>query len=277
VRHQDICRIVEPPVRNFMVFPGGEPHISVSNTKEVEEITVRIKSFEDVGKLLVLTDALKRTGAKEIHVTIPYFPGARQDRVANWGEALTVKIYADIINAQEYSSVTIADPHSEVVVALLNNVRVRSLAWISAVQGLDRHIFKDTVLICPDAGAFKRVESLKRLTHLPMVQCTKHRDTKTGHLSSFVVHTDTLEGQKCVIVDDICDGGGTFLMLAPELRKKGAKKVSLFVTHGIFSKGLSHLYSAMDLIVTTNSFQADYPFNDPNLFQVINVFNQDTI
>src|ERR1700761_1670316 len=82
------------------VFAGGEPHIKINPDFDVANkitITRRLNSFEALGLLCLAVDALKRMGAKNIELFIPYFPAARQDRVMIDGEPLSVKVYADII------------------------------------------------------------------------------------------------------------------------------------------------------------------------------------
>ncbi|MFC5046593.1 ribose-phosphate diphosphokinase [Aquimarina hainanensis] len=237
------------------VFSGGEPHIKIQEIPLGEEICIthRIRSFNDLGLLLIATDALKRMGVATIDVFIPYFPAARQDRVMVVGEALSVKVYTDIINAQGYRQVKVFDPHSEVVPALLNNVTV--LHNYDFVKESLEQIKEEVVLISPDGGALKKIYKVSEfLGGIPVVECSKKRDVKTGQLSGFKVYEDTLEGKHCVIVDDICDGGGTFLGLATALRAKQAAKLSLIVSHGIFSKGTTALEDCFDTVFTTNSF-----------------------
>lgn len=237
-------------------FSGGEPHIKIlEEINEGEEVTIttHIKSFNDVGMLLLATDALRRMDIEKIHLFLPYFPAARQDRLMTIGEPLSVKVYADIINAQNYQSVTILDAHSEVAPALLN--RVKNISNHNFVTNCLRNI-KDGVLIAPDGGALKKVYQLSQsLGGIPVVACSKQRDVKTGKLSGFKVYTEDLEGKTCVIVDDICDGGGTFLGLAEKLKAKNCGKLILIVTHGIFSQGLEKLEKVFDKIYTTNSFR----------------------
>lgn len=236
-------------------FNGGEPHLKIktalSPTEEVT-ITVRIRAFNDLGFILLAKDALRRMGVQKIHLLLPYFPAARQDRVMVAGEPLTVKIYADLINQCKFETVTILDPHSEVTAAVLNNVQV-----------IDNHLFvkkcleqiTDYQLISPDGGALKKVYKLAPfLGGKPVIECSKRRDVNTGKLTGFTVYADDLKGKTCVIVDDICDGGGTFLGLATELKKKNAGDLILVVTHGIFSKGLEDLSQHFSKIYTTNSF-----------------------
>ena len=110
-------------------------------------------------------------------------------------------------------------------------------------------------LISPDAGALKKIHKLSTaLGGVPVVVCDKERDVRTGALTGFRVFANELAGRHCLIVDDICDGGGTFVGLAAELRKLNPASVSLAVSHGIFSKGLAPLTSALAQVYTTDSF-----------------------
>ena len=237
------------------VFNGGEPHIKISEAvaaKNEVTITTRVRSFNDFGLLLIATDALRRMEVERIHLVIPYFPAARQDRVMVAGESLSVKVYADIINAQNYQSVTILDAHSEVTSAVLN--RVKNISNHKFVTKCLQNN-SDYVLVSPDGGALKKIYKLSQhLNGVPVVEGSKKRDVKTGKLSGFTVYADDLEGKTCVVVDDICDGGGTFLGLAKELKQKNCGKLILIVTHGIFSRGLENLSETFDHIYSTNSF-----------------------
>lgn len=248
-------------------FSGGEPHIKIqTDLSQVQHvnITQRINSFNDLGLLLIAVDAIKRMGINSIHLFIPYFPAARQDRVMVKGEALSVKVYADLINALEVQKVTIFDAHSEVAIALLNHC-----------HAVNNHLFIQQViaqtgpvkLISPDGGALKKIYKLAAfLNGVDVVECSKSRDVKTGQLSGFKVYADDLEGANCLIVDDICDGGGTFMGLAKELKNKNAGQLYLAISHGIFSKGLEQLSQSFHTIFTTDSIRTMPP--QPQLVQL---------
>jgi ribose-phosphate pyrophosphokinase len=236
-------------------FAGGEPHIKIKadfDTAQPVMISHRLNSFNDLGLLCVAVDALKRMRVKEISAFIPYFPAARQDRVMVGGEALTVKVYADIINALQLSKVTVFDPHSEVTSALLNNCEViPNHAFIKKALEV---VGADTLLISPDGGALKKIYKVSEyLGGVEVVECSKSRDVKTGKLSGFKVYADDLQGKDCLIVDDICDGGATFIGLAQELKKKNAGKLYLAISHGIFSKGFANLTPHFANIFSTDS------------------------
>ena len=114
---------------------------------------------------------------------------------------------------------------------------------------------KESVLVCPDKGALTRCKELQTtLGILNMVVCEKRRDPATGRITKTDVLVDDLSGKTAIITDDICDGGYTFIKIAEQLRAKNVDKVVLYVTHGIFSKGIGVFDRLIDSIYTTNSF-----------------------
>lgn len=236
-------------------FSGGEPHIKIKSEIPIgTEITIshRLNSFNDFGLLLLAIDALKRMECSDLNVFIPYFPAARQDRVMIAGEPLTVKVYTDILNQQGLKKVMIYDPHSEVCSALLNNCKVVSNHTF--IESVLKELPDDLLLVAPDGGALKKIHQLAfYLKKYEVLECSKSRDVATGKLSGFKVNEENLKQKPCLIVDDICDGGGTFLGLAKELKRKNAGDLYLAVSHGIFSKGVNELAGVFDKIFTTDS------------------------
>ena len=235
-------------------FSGGEPHIKINPDFDyIQKVTIthRLNSFNDLGLLCITVDALRRMDVKIIDLFIPYFPAARQDRVMIKGESLSVKVYADIINGLQLNKVFVFDAHSEVTPALVNNCEV--IPNHTFIQQVLKVIGENVKLISPDGGALKKIYKVSEfLGGVDVVECSKSRDVKTGRLSGFKVYEDDLNGIDCLIVDDICDGGGTFVGLAEELKKKNAGKLYLAVSHGIFNKGFEVL-NCFDKIFTTNS------------------------
>ncbi len=238
-------------------FSGGEPHIKIKTDLDTQKevvVTHRLNSFNDVGLLCLAVDALKRMDITLSKLIIPYFPSARQDRVMTKGEPLSVKVYADIVNNLGFKKVIVLDVHSDVTPALLNNcVAISNHNFIKQVINA---IGKEVKLISPDGGALKKIYKVSEfLNGLEVVECSKSRDIETGKLTGFKVYAEDLDGYDCLIVDDICDGGRTFIGLASELKKKNAGNLYLAVSHGIFSKGFEELEKHFTHIFTTNSFK----------------------
>lgn len=242
-------------------FPSGcEPHIKITPFASCDVlITARIKNCNDILLLLLMTDALKRNTIKSISLFISFLPFARQDRVMTNGEPLSIKVLADILNAQNYESVKIYDPHSEVSIALINNSYcVTNHSFVSEILKDKKGYF----IISADAGAYKKIFKLAQYIGYKdeIILCNKIRNVITGAIESVTCPINDFQGFDVFIVDDICDGGGTFTMLANELRRRNnVGSINLIVTHGIFSKGIDALYN-LDHIYTTNSVK-DIPIH----------------
>lgn len=239
-------------------FAAGENHLRLTD-RPAEDLHLLFHYHGDASvlQLLLLIDALKRAGAVNIHLLMPYFPGGRQDRVCQSGEALSAKVYANLINAQALKSVTVFDPHSDVTTALLDRVKVvKNHAFVQQV--LDQLAGKIT-LVSPDAGANKKIFDLAAsLGGLPVVRADKIRDVRDGRIIATEVFAQCLEGQTCVMVDDICSGGRTFIELAKKLKEKGAEKVILVVSHyegGADQQALVN--SGIDQVFCTNSLHCE--------------------
>mgnify|MGYP003351844242 CR=1 FL=1 len=254
---------VQLPVQ-MLRFPGGEWHVRLETpelaaTCDAFEIHALLQNADQVMQLLMLTDALRRVApAARLHLNMPYVPYARQDRVANPGESLSIRVFCDLINAQHYDLVRIQDPHSDVTPALLNRVVVDSP--LPALQKIIAETGPVT-LVAPDAGARKRVAALAKTLDCLFVCAEKSRDTLSGHLSGARI-PDQLPDQPLLIVDDICDGGGTFLALASAIRQAQAAQtirqpLYLYVTHGIFSKGADQLLEEYQRIFTRHRWTDD--------------------
>jgi ribose-phosphate pyrophosphokinase len=246
------------PFKGF-IFSGGEPHVEIHDPEVLKGRAVRIEarlgSPQDLMMMLALTDAAKRCNPESLDLLLPYFPGARQDREEP-GYALTAKMYADLINAQGYRKVMVVDPHSPVTPALLDRVVILDHPPL-VVTFLRKE--KPTGIICPDAGAERRTLELASAIGVDnVVFARKKRDPRTGSLSGFSLDPLPEEGSY-LVTDDLCDGGGTFMGLAGEYLKdpKGTGPLSLWVTHGIFSKGLDEMSKYFAQIGCSDSFPSD--------------------
>lgn len=248
------------------VFSGGEVNVRLPKIYYGDiVIHARINNSNDIMELLLVTDALRRQFTGDIELVLPYVPYARQDRVMVEGESLSIKVFCDLINAQGYKKVYILDPHSNVTPALLDRCIVKDNTYLFAdamiffedKKGLDINNF---LLVSPDAGAKKKVEYLAKVYGYKkeIIVGGKTRNLQTGEITGSTIEqgASLVDGQDIVIVDDICDGGKTFIELAKVLKNLGAKNVYLVVTHGIFSKGMDVLLSAgISGVYTSNSFR----------------------
>jgi len=244
----------ELPFRLF-TFPDGQQHFTLLSRDEfrVCVIETAIRNSSDLFNVLLAKDVLTQYGYV-VSLDIRYLLGARMDRSIAVDQPFTLALVARILMGAGFARIRVLDPHSDVSTKLLGAKAVYPLDIIrTVIAGCG----PDIMIVAPDAGATSRVdrllESLGMRDSLGVVQGLKHRDSQTGRLTGFGVQgASRVSGRECLIVDDLCDGGGTFTGLAAELRKAGATKVSLYVTHGIFSKG--SVLDGIDQVFTTDSY-----------------------
>lgn len=256
---------IKDPIVTHITFPSGEKHIRIVGlTPKVEPIIF----YNGVGNLMKLgmtVDICRRAGARYITLVIPFVPYARQDRIIVEGDPLSIKVFANFINSLDLDRVVMVDPHSDVTPALINNSVIIPQHEISykAVSFLAQYGRRLITLVAPDLGATKKVKALQELLYkrtglnFPIIQCDKVRDPETGKLTGFRILKGHPNNHYCLIVDDICDGGGTFLGLADLLTEHNSIGQSLYATHGIFSKGTSILKQKFEYLFSSNSFPTD--------------------
>lgn len=271
------------PVQVF-TFSGGEVHVKIdmeaikeayidtTNSKRVE-IHQDIRSSDDFMSVVMVKDALDeifRFHPVPIELFSLYVPYARQDRYCEKGEAFGVKAFARLLNALGFSRVVIADPHSEVTPAVITNLDVipqheiafHMLGWKLRMENFE--------LVSPDGGALKKIFKLGTQMNLQVHCADKIRDTATGNIIRTDISVQDFKGANLMIVDDICDGGRTFIELAKVLRERNAGKIELFVTHGIFSKGVDVFDGYVDCIHSFNVWENNVQGTNTKGLLVIN-------
>lgn len=257
-------------------FAGGENHIKILThfTEEDKvQINTRLNSSDDLMTLCLAVDALRNMFVKHIEVVIPYIPYARQDRVMVPGEPLSIKVFAGIINQLQVNKVKVFDAHSDVSVALLDRcIHIPNHDMVKYF--LKELALTDYTLVSPDLGAYKKVDKLAQKLNYKGEIATgiKVRDLATGEIIKSDVTTSDLNGKACVVVDDICDGGRTFIELASALKAKNAGPLYFICSHGIFShNALERLKEAgYTNVCATNSIanrKEDEFYKQYNLFR----------
>jgi ribose-phosphate pyrophosphokinase len=249
-------------------FPDGQQTVDIENAfleGTPVKIYSRMNSFRDLELIICANQAVREMGASEVHLFSPYFLGARSDRkFAKGGINYLKTVICPIINTQNFNSVTVLDPHSDVLEACLNNFKKidnLSLAKFALIDIDNKNGAQDRViLVSPDAGALKKVYNVAEEFGIEnLVIASKHRDIKTGKITHTEISGDlTAYGadHKFVIFDDICDGGRTFTELSKEIRKHNAiSEIYLVITHGLFSAGLEPLRPHFTRVYTTDSIQ----------------------
>ncbi|MBO1361836.1 ribose-phosphate pyrophosphokinase [Acetobacter sacchari] len=237
-----------------MTFAGGERHVRLSGyQKGVSKnwvIKAAIHKSDDLIDLLLVADAIHRLEERPtIHLFCPYIPFARQDRVCFPGEAMSLAVMARLLNSASFNYVEAWDVHSPMAQTLITNFKS-----VPAAQFVGGELRPGEVVVAPDKGAVLRAREAAGDTH-PVIVAEKNRNPDNGALFGFHLPTDfeKLDTSGCaIVVDDICDGGRTFVGIGEMLRERVAGSLRLYVTHGIFSHGFNDLLNIYDEILVAN-------------------------
>jgi ribose-phosphate pyrophosphokinase len=272
-------------------FPDGQQTVDLTDFNDLlryedaVKISSRLNTFQDLELIICAVAAIRNIKPnREIALYVPYFMGARSDRkFMDGGVNYLKQVICPIINSLKLDSILVLDPHSDVLEACLDNYdKVDNHTVVKyALSDIDnKNDAQERIcLVSPDAGAYKKIfDVAKKFSINNVVTANKVRDLKTSKiLSTEVPNLPGSVGDELqyVIIDDICDGGRTFIELAKAIKTQRADaKVYLIVTHGIFSAGFKELSQYFERIYTTNSYRevVDNEYGEKTCTTSFNVF-----
>lgn len=253
-------------------FPSGETNVRLQDSNNIprtgDVIVAQCMNWQAVMHLIAADNILIRN---QIFVRwyIPFKPFARQDRITGTTHANETELLNNLLSGIR-ERLLFLDVHSR---EALGNFpfHIQQRAPIDFYEPFR----EDYIRIIPDKGAAEKYHNSS-----DSIRCTKLRDPVNGKLSGFYVPVDDLAEKiypELVLIDDICDGGGTFIGIAEQLqklrdRKDWSVRVVLYVTHGLFTKGTDTLLKYFDQIVTTNSV---YTGESTERITVLNVLSEE--
>ena len=230
-------RLVNSSIRKFS---DGEIYIEINENIRGNSIfviqSVSSPANDNLMELLLCIDALKRSSAKNITAVIPYFGYARQDRKVVPRTSISAKLVSNLIAKAGADRVVTVDLHAGQIQGFFD-IPVDNLF---ATPIFARHVkkkikTKNLICIAPDVGGTERARALGKLLNVGLAIVDKRRP-KAGQSQVMNIIGD-VRGKTCIIVDDIIDSGGTIVNAAAALKKRGAKDVHVYVTHGVLSGG----------------------------------------
>ena len=211
---------------------------------------------DQMGLIMVANAVREVAPMADVHLSMCFTPYGRQDASFCPGQANAMKAWAGVVNSLNFTTVTTLDPHS-IAISHIDRCYAVDIVDVLRASKEMTEVFRDNIaltLVSPDAGANKKSHKICQTFGIDkLIRADKARDLQTGDILETVVYGDVCE-DTCLIVDDLADGGATFVFLAEKLKEMGAKKIILFVTHGIFSKGLGVFEGLIDEIYTTTSW-----------------------
>lgn len=240
-------------------YSGGEVIMKMEKEKQPPNVICRVHNSDELMRLIHYMHAA--VGQLE-SVCLPYLPYARQDRATDTGTHNAVEVLALLLATSGVKKFMTFDVHSHASVVAFSKAGLELenrnsapfidayLATLESKGMIDR---TKVALVVPDKGGRARKDDQRdslaagRAIDVPIFYCDKVRDTKTGKITSMRVDDDSpatiADGTAVFCVDDICDGGATFggvakVMLERYPNIKSSCSMHLWVTHGIFSKGI---------------------------------------
>lgn len=238
------------------VFPDSTSQIwkvdLLGNTHEINfQILWLFENEAELFHILQLTKLLQVEFKGVVVLDAPYLPYARQDKEISNQTTWALHLLAELLKSSGIKEVTTFDQHSSIYFKNTSPVEFH------------RAIINHDIICFPDKGARTRYP---HLFEKPFVYCDKVRNQLTGQIEglSLNLNDQELSGKSIIIIDDLCDGGGTFIQVARALKNYSPLSIDLCVSHGLFSNGKQILYDAgINQVFTTNSL-----LRNPNDFSV---------
>src|SRR6201987_2280186 len=208
-------------------------------------------------KLLIITDALRRSSAHRITAVIPYFGYARQDRKSGSRTPISAKLVANLITHAGADRVMTLDLHAAQIQGFFDIPTDNLFASPVMVRDIrDRFDTAKLMVVSPDVGGVVRARALGKRINTPLAIIDKRRE-RAGESEVMNVIGD-VDGYTCILLDDIVDSGGTLVNAADALHANGAKDVYAYISHGVLSGGAAARIASSKLkeLVITDSIQA---------------------
>ena len=223
---------------NIRKFADGEIYIEINENIRGNSIfliqSVSSPANDNLMELLLSIDALKRSSAKNITAVIPYFGYARQDRKVVPRTSISAKLVSNLIAKAGADRVVTVDLHSGQIQGFFDIPVDNLFATPIFARHIKKKLKKNNIIcVAPDVGGTARARALGKLLNVDLAIVDKRRPAPGKSEVMNVI--GNVKNKTCILVDDIIDSGGPIVNAASELKKRGAKDVHVYVTHGVLS------------------------------------------
>ena len=252
----------------------------LENVRGEDAFIVQPTSFpanDSLMELLITIDTLRRASARRITAVMPYFGYARQDRKTGPRTPITAKLVSNLITIAGAHRVLTMDLHAGQIQGFfdipVDNLYVAPVFVRHIRDKLSVHgkMPKGLTIVSPDVGGVVRARALAKRLEADLAIIDKRRD-KAGDSEVMNIIGDAKD-RTCILVDDIVDSAGTLCNAAVALKDAGAKSVSAYVTHGVFSGGAVERVEAspLDALIVTDSIAATQAVANSKKIQPISI------
>jgi ribose-phosphate pyrophosphokinase len=251
-------------------FDDSEVYVTIDEVVRDQDIFLVQPCCQPVNdniiELLLFLDAFRRASAHCISVVIPYFPYARQDRMARGREAISARVVANLLECQGASRVIFVDIHNPATQGFFN-IPVDPLTALPLLANYFRKPeFENAAIVSPDVGRASLAGKYAGLLDLPLVIMHKRRsgfsDVRTTHV------VGDITGRRPIVVDDLM-AGGSVLKQIDDLYRNGAEGKACFaITHPVLlPKALAILSNddRIERLVVTNTIPLPPEKSNPKI------------
>jgi ribose-phosphate pyrophosphokinase len=256
-----IADYLDSPLTKAQVrrFADNEVFVTIDENVRGEDVfVIQSTSYpanDNLMELLICIDALSRASARRITAVMPYFGYARQDRKTGGRTPISAKLVANLITRAGADRVLTMDLHSGQIQGFFDIPTDNLLSTPVLAQDIRENFPKsrDLMIVSPDVGGVVRARALASRLQADLAIVDKRR---SGPGVSEVMNIiGDVKGRRCILFDDIIDGGGTICNAAAALMAEGAAEVSAYVSHGVLSGGAVERVdaSALKELVVTDS------------------------
>ncbi len=263
-------------------FPDGEFKIRVKDNVRRKMCFFihdgNKKPSDWFSELAFSLDAMRFSSPSEINVVMPYVRFSRQDRKDESRVGVSAKVVAEVVSKHADRAMTV-DLHvaqmQEYFDIPLDNLYSFTVL-IEHLQGKHKSLLENLVLVSPDAGGGKRIESLqKRLMKKGFRADVAYGNKKRGEDGEveYIEIAGNVGGKNCLIIDDIISSGGTLIETAGALRERKAKRVYAYGTHGLFTAGYGG-FDALDEAMTSDTLYNNGRDRKIEVVSLINLFGE---
>lgn len=219
-------------------------------------------------EVIAMVDAAKRAWAGSITAVLPYYGYARQDRKSDGRVPIMAKTVAVMLESVGINRLISLDLHCGQIQGFFQ-IPVDNLpGWKIFADYIKSLKLNDLVIVSPDAGGGDRVRKLRNrldIIEVPTEYAMIDKERAQAGIVGSMTLIGNVKGKNAIIVDDMCDTGGTLIKAAQELKLAGALSVYACVTHGVFSNGaLTKIRDSMfDQVIVTDTIpiEGDVPAN----------------
>ncbi|QYO75806.1 ribose-phosphate pyrophosphokinase [Devosia salina] len=257
---QAVASYLELPLTDCTVkrFADKEVYVEVHENVRGEDVFIlqstSYPANDNLMELLIIADALRRSSARRITAVLPYFGYARQDRKSAPRTPISAKLVSNLITEAGANRVLTLDLHAAQIQGFFDIPTDNLTAAPVMVRDIkDNYDVKNVMIVSPDVGGVVRARNVASRIGASLAIVDKRRP-RAG-VSEVMNIIGDVEGQTCIMIDDIVDSGGTLVNAAEALLKAGAKEVSAYITHGVLSEGAAERIAASKLkeLVVTDS------------------------